>query len=339
MTTAQAPAEPAIRWGWSAALRGAVLAVPAAGVAPHDPQQAALLAIGLVPAASVPLPPTRRGRLKPALLGAMAGASMVVGGVLAVWPPLAVVGIFVLAVLAARAAAGRPLGAVALSLCLPLVGIGFSFSDVGTAVGLALVICLGSAYGLVVSLLWPAGRTVVLPAVYVPPPRQLMVRFGYQAGTAGAICAALGFALDLEHVGWATGAALLVMRPAPRLQEYRSVARVVDVVVGASIAILLVTSDPPAWVWSVAVTLAVVCVTATAGSRWYVMPAFTTFLVFVMLLVDDPGDARSRFWERTLETALGVAVAAAITLLALRPWRRAAPVSPESDQGARRPAA
>ncbi|WP_298516614.1 FUSC family protein [uncultured Nocardioides sp.] len=316
MTTAQAAIEPAIRWGWSAALRGAILAIPAAAVAPHDAQHAAVLAVGLVPAASIPLPPTRRGRLKPAAVGVLAGASMFVGGVLAIWPPLAVAGIFVLAVLAARLAVGRALGAVALSLCLPLVGIGFSFGDVETAATLALVIALGSAYGLAISLLWPPGSAVTLPPVYVPPPRAVMVRFGYQAGTAGAICAAVGFALDLDHVGWATGAALLVMRPAPRLQEYRSLARVVDVIVGATVAIALVTADAPAWAYSVAILVAVVCVTATAGSRWYVMPAFTTFLVFVMLLVEDPGDAQSRFWERVLETALGVGVAAVVVVVA-----------------------
>ena len=315
MTTAPALAQPAIRWAWPAALRGLLLAAPAAAVAIDHPRQAALLAIGLVPAATVPLPPTRRGRLKPAFLGVMSGASLLAGGLLAVWPPAAVVGIFVIAVLAARAAAGHALGAIALSLCLPLVGIGFSFTDVSTAAGLALVIVLGSAYGLVISLLWPAGHAIRLTSVFVPPPRAMMIRFGYLAGAAGAVCAAIGFALDLEHVGWATGAALLVMRPAPRLQEDRSIARVVDVVVGAAVAIALVTGGAPAWAYSVAITVAVVCVTATAGSRWYVMPAFTTFLVFVMLLVDSPDDAGSRFWERTLETALGVGVAAVFSLL------------------------
>ena len=315
MTSAPALTQPAIRWSWPAALRGVLLAVPAAVVALDDAHTAALLAIGLVPAASIPLPPTRRGRLKPALLGVMCGASLFLGGVLAVWPPLAVVGIFLIAVLAARAAAGRALGAVALSLCLPLVGIGFSFAEVSTAAELALVIVVGSAYGLVVSLLWPAGHPVEASSVFMPPPREVMVRFGYLAGTAGAICAAVGFALELEHVGWATGAALLVMRPAPRLQEGRSVARLVDVAVGAAVAIVLVTAGAPAWAYSVAVVVAVVCVTATAGSRWYVMPAFTTFLVFVMLLADSPDDASTRFWERVLETAFGVAVAAVVGLL------------------------
>ncbi len=77
------------------------------------------------------------------------------------------------------------------------------------------------------------------------------------------------------------------------------------------------------------------------------MPAFTTFLVFVMLLVDSPHDAQARFWERVLETAFGVAVAAAVVLLGHRLaqlrapngdiWRRCATYDRHPER-ARRPA-
>jgi hypothetical protein len=40
-----------------------------------------------------------------------------------------------------------------------------------------------------------------------------------------------------------------------------------------------------------------------------VTPAFTTFLVFLLLLYSRPQDAASRFTERVLETVLGVAIA------------------------------
>jgi hypothetical protein len=263
----------------------------------------------------VPLAPTRRGRLRPTLLGVLAAGSMFLGGVLAIWPPLAVVGIFVLAVAASRAAVGHPLGAVGLSLCLPLVGFGLSFGAGAPAPGLALTILAGTAYALLVSMLWPTGDEPDPGRAFVAPPRAMMVRFGYLAGAAGAICATIGFALDLEHVGWATGSALLVMRPAPRLQQSRSVHRVIDVVVGAAVATALVTLDAPGWVCGAAVLLAVVCVTATVGSRWYVVPAFTTFLVILLLVADSPDDAGSRFWERVLETAIGVGVAAVVGLL------------------------
>ena len=49
----------------------------------------------------------------------------------------------------------------------------------------------------------------------------------------------------------------------------------------------------------------------TAG--W--ISTLTTFLAFVMLLYDDPGEGEGRFWERVLETGLGIAAAAVFGLM------------------------
>jgi uncharacterized membrane protein YccC len=155
-------------------------------------------------------------------------------------------------------------------------------------------------------MLWPERE----PAP--PPPRPPLgptLDYGVRLGLAGATAAAIGFALDLEHVGWACGAALLVMRPAPEMQRLRSVGRLIAVVAGALVAILIVEADAPDAVWSVAVLAAVAGAAATHASRWYVTPAFTTFLVFLLLLYSDPSTAQSRFNERLLETALGLGIA------------------------------
>jgi uncharacterized membrane protein YccC len=147
------------------------------------------------------------------------------------------------------------------------------------------------------------------------PPRETLLRYGYAAGAAGALCAAVGFALDLEHVGWAPAAALLVMRPLPAVQRMRSLDRIIDVVIGASAAIALAALGAGDWTYALAVLLGVAAATATAGSRWYLLPTLTTFLAFVMLLYDDPGEGQGRFWERVLETGLGIAAAAVFGLL------------------------
>lgn len=115
--------------------------------------------------------------------------------------------------------------------------------------------------------------------------------------------------LDLEHVGWACAAALLVMRPAAEMQRLRSVGRIIAVAIGALAAIGLVRLSPAAWVYSVAAIAALAACGATHRSRWYVTPAFTTFLVFLLLLYSRPQDAASRFDERLLETVLGVGIA------------------------------
>jgi uncharacterized membrane protein YccC len=179
---------------------------------------------------------------------------------------------------------------------LPLYAVGLSYSGADAVLGIAADILLGSAWAVAVAVMWPQGLGGAEPEAPTPgPPAVDMVVYGWAAGVAGASCAAIGFAADLEHVGWAPAAALLVMRPNPPAQRLRSAGRLADVAVGALLAILLVLAGPPAWVYAIVMLLVGVAATATSGSRWYVLPTFTTFLVFVLLLAQHPADAEIRF--------------------------------------------
>jgi hypothetical protein len=80
-------------------------------------------------------------------------------------------------------------------------------------------------------------------------------------------------------------------------------------VCGAVLAIALVRLEPADAAYSVAVLAAVAGAAGTRRSRWYVMSAFTTFLVFLLLLYSDPGAAGARFGERLSETLPGVGLA------------------------------
>ncbi len=301
-------------WSRPALLRGTLLGAPAAVVTVSDVQLGAVLAIGVLPVAAAPLAPLRRDRIRVGFVGIVVALSLLVGALLALWPPLAVAGILVAAPVVAHVSVGRPRALVGLTLSLPLMAVGFSYPGIAEAGPLAVALCVGAAYATGISLLWPTHA----PAPGPPPPalsRRMLVRYGYAAGAAGALCAAVGFALDLEHVGWAPAAALLVIRPVPATQRLRSLDRVLDVVVGAAAAIALTALGAPAWAFSLVVLAGVAAATATAGSRWYLLPALTTFLAFVMLLYDDPGGGTARFWERVLETMLGVGAAAVFGLL------------------------
>ena len=278
------------------------------------------LALGTIPSAVVPLAPRRRERHVAAVLGALAGAAMLTGALLAVAGPwVAVPALFLLALGSALLAARRPFGVYVMSLCVPLVGAGLSYDDVATAAALALAFAAGAAYSWVVSLLWPETEVRAAapspPRVNGPAVQAAMLDYGVRLGLAGAVCAAIGFALDLEHVGWAVTAALIVMRPSPELQRLRSIGRLVSVSLGALAAIAVVEASPSDAALATVTLVALAATAATAGGRWYVTPMFSTFLVFLLLLYSHPDQASGRFWERITETLLGVGVACVCGLL------------------------
>jgi len=296
-----------VDWSWSGALRGAAYAAPAAVVAVGDVSAGLALAVGVVPAAVLAVAPTRRDRWVTAVVGALAGVSILVGSVVAHVPVVAVATVFGLAVGVIAVARRRPrVGAALMGLALPLVGVGLSYRDLDEAATIAGLMVAGSVYAALVSLAWPERA----PS---PPPTSAAARpplvYGVQLGLAGATAAAIGFALDFDHVGWATAACLLVMRPSADLQRLRSNGRIISVIVGAACAgVLAHTTDAPA-AYSVAVVVALALAAATRASRWYVTATFTTFLALSLLVYSDPDSAGARFNERVVETLLGVGLA------------------------------
>jgi hypothetical protein len=233
---------------------------------------------------------------------------MLIGGLLAGVPVLAVAAIALLGIATALLARRSRIGQITMVLSLPMVGVGLSYADIGQVAGLAALMVAGSVIACAVSMLWPEG--VVEPARDSRPAANLpTLPYGARLGAAGATAAAIGFALDLDHVGWACAAALLVMRPAPEMQQLRSVGRILAVTSGALLAIALVMLDPPVGWYSLAAIGAIAGAAGTHRSRWYVTSAFTTFLVFLLLLYSDPQDAGARFAERLSETFLGVGLA------------------------------
>ena len=310
MPIGSAQQTPGLVWDWTAAALGAAYALPAAVVVLSDRSRGLALAVGVLPASIVGLPPTRRGRLAIVVLGTSIGVPMFIGGVLASVPVLAVLAIAGLGVGSALLAARFRLGQIAMTLSLPMVGVGLSYSGFGKAAGAAGLMVLGSIFACLVSMLWPENAATPGPRPAAKPP----LGYGVRLGAAGATAAAIGFLLSLEHVGWACAAALLVMRPTAEMQRLRSVGRILAVAIGALLAIGLVRLGPPAWAYSLAVIGVVAGAGATHRSRWYVTPAFTTVLVFLLLLYARPQDAASRFSERVLETVLGVGIAYAFGL-------------------------
>lgn len=304
--TAGAP----IAWSWKNAAYGVSLALPATIGSVLDPSLGVPLAVGVLPAAALGLRSTRRERAMVVVVGALAGFSIFLGAVVAPWPALAVVALFILCVVVAVMASNpaRRLAPLALMLGLPLVGAGFSEGSWDRGLAAALLILGGSVYAWVVSLLWPAGRPVARPS-RAPASRTAMVVYGVQIGLAGAVGAALGFAWGVDHPGWAATAALLVSRPDRRQLDSRGRGRVISVTGGAILACGVAAVSPASAVIAVVVLVILAVGTGTVGSRWYVFPFFSTTIVLSMLLLGETEPPAHWFLERVGLTLVGVALA------------------------------
>ena len=117
---------------------------------------------------------------------------------------------------------------------IPLLGFA-QMTLLGAVLGLAIAALMvaGSLWAFAVSLLWPERPDDVVARVPAPTaPALTMLGYGIRLGLAGGTAAAIGFAFDFDHVGWACAAALLVMRPSVDMQRLRSAGRVVSVPIG-----------------------------------------------------------------------------------------------------------
>lgn len=315
-----------LTWKWSRLVLGIAFALPAMVVTPFSPALGLALAVGVLPAAAFRLPPRRRGRAAIPLVGALSAVGLLVGSLVATVPAVAVVAIFGAAVLACVNAVRGRLAQLVLVLVLPLIGIGLSFPWSPAAVGLAGSMVAGSLYAWLVSLFWPERDDPPPSAAPVPRGRAMLV-YGLLLGTAAAIAATVGFLLDLEHVGWATAAVLLVMRPARGQLISRSIGRAISVLVGAFAAAAFAVLAPGDLLIGLVVGVVVGALCATQESRWYVAPGFTTFIALTFILVNSTEPPGARFLERALETLLGVGLAlffgaAVPSLLSLSARRR-----------------
>ncbi|WEK12948.1 MAG: FUSC family protein [Candidatus Microbacterium phytovorans] len=315
-----------LAWHGSAFVRGLVYALPATVAGVLDPLLGLALAVGVLPVAAFPLPRRKRARIVLALLGVVSAACFLLGSLLAPHPVIAVIALFVGGIAFGWWARDAVAGRAAMTLCLPLIGIGLSFDDFDTAVAAAVLMIVGSLYAWVVSLPWverapaPPGPAGSAAAAHQPP-----AGYPLLLGLTGAMAAAIGFGLELEHVGWVTAAALFVLRPDAELMILRVIGRVASVAAGALAAALLAWCDAGPVVGVAVAALALGALAATVGSRWYVAPAFTTYIVLSLILVAPGESPGGRFIERVGETGVGIGVAVVIGILlpvALR-WARA----------------
>ena len=151
------------------------------------------------------------------------------------------------------------------------------------------------------------------PAPVEPPLLSIAAaqRYGVRLGLAAAVATAIAFYFGAEHTGWIVISTVIVMRPAEEMMKVRSAGRAISVFIGALVAAWLLGLDlSPAAIAFVGAG-AIIAACATNASRWYITPAFTTFLILWSVLYGNPTteNISYRSWERVLDTLLGVGIA------------------------------
>jgi uncharacterized membrane protein YgaE (UPF0421/DUF939 family) len=301
----------AVQWQWPDAGRGLVYALPAAIVAPFDPQAGLLCALGVLPACLVPLAGPRRRRGVILVAGIGAGLGLFIGGAIGHLPAgFAALTLAVAVVLVAFASTRSRLGQMLLVLVTPLAAAGMSYGDDwGSAIGGALLMTAGAIYAWLVSLAFPDRPAGGDQPVGRRPPVRFMVTYGASIGVGAALAYLIASAVGVDHPGWAPAACLLVARPVQGMLETRAVGRVSAVTIGGVSAVALVGIGLAPFALAALTVAIVIATAATRTSRWYITSAFTTFLVLTLILRPDPDEAVVKLNERVLETVLGVALA------------------------------
>ena len=260
------------------------------------------------------------------IVGLAIAAGLVVGAGLNRLPVLAVITLFVVGLAAALWAARSGIGTVAMTLVVPMVAAGLGFEGVEDALGIAVILAVGSVFTGIVSLAWPD-----TPDLHAATDRRLRgvdpIDYGLRLGIAGALCASISFGFGFHHEGWAAAACLLVMRPDPTMARLRGAGRGAFVTAGATAAALLTKIDPPNAVWAAAIVVDLMCLAGTRASRWYVTGGFTTFIVISLAIHADAEHGADAFLERVAETVIGVGIALAFCAIHLR---RRPVVAPEA---------
>ncbi len=303
-----------INWSWLIALRMLVTALlPVTFILTGNVELGLIASIGVIPAAVVPMSARKSARVRIVIIGVVFAVSIVVGSLLSQNVVIAVFGIAALAFGAAYLTSTRlkRVGGLGIAMAIPVVAIGFSYPDIGEALMLGLVIILGSAWALLVALLFPSLPEKADTVAGSSISRKQAIIFGIGYGAAGALATAVPFVLGWDHVGWVAGAALFVMRPGWLTQKNRMAGRLASVLVGALLASIALALSLSPGVVAVLMAFAIIFAGATQGSRWYITPLFSTYIVFFVLLYVNhaDGDIQYRFNERVIETLIGVGIA------------------------------
>ena len=304
-----------ITWDSAEARRGALCALPAVVIMlAVDVSLGMAFAIATIPVAMLGVPPQRIQRPRLGLVGLAFAVSYALGSVMGLWDVAAVAALTVLAFAGVVLSVRRPAAKLLPALLLPGFALGTNhLAPEGFAV--AAVMFAGAAWATLITCCWP---TTHPPAITPTPPEResdpahalpSARMYGILFAAAAGIGLALGYLLNLVHVGWAAAAAMFIMRPDPGLLASRALGRTVATLAGVVAAGLLLHRGPTEVVLAIVTVATVSAMVAVRTSRWYITGAGGALIVLLISGVSGIHEFKVSFAERLLETALGAGLA------------------------------
>jgi len=122
-------------WSWrNVRFTAVIAAIPVIIIDTGHIEAELSLLLGALPASIMGLPPTRKQRRKIIVVGILVGVFLMLGSFMTQWAIVAIPGMFLLAFGAALLLSRRSLSTIAITICLPLAGVGLSYQGLANSI-------------------------------------------------------------------------------------------------------------------------------------------------------------------------------------------------------------
>jgi hypothetical protein len=268
-------------------------------------------------------------------VGLASGCAMAFNAVVTARTALVLVGVVAGAAALGAAASGEPWSAgiavavavavtapmsmlsAGLLLLAPLLTLVFAVVDRGWEPWQAgLWGVAGALLGLGIAQIMRFGKRAPTPL-----PRRVVMRHGAVLAVAAGVIVAATEAAGSDYGYWTAVTLLVALRPDPGARGHILRSRLMGTLAGVALALLVVGLVPSAWwVWIALACLVVLAAFAMTGN-YLMQTLFLTPMLLLFLSASDTASAVEVSWSRAFFTVVGVAIAAALSLM-LDAWER-----------------
>jgi hypothetical protein len=270
-------------------------------------------AIGLLPTSLLGIASTRKLRLIYGILGCLFGVGVYIGSYIVnlhtIWEASII--FLVLSFFATVIAAKRPAGGLLLSLLIPSLAVGTSYSA-SQATGLAIAFMLGSIWSSFVSLAWSTftpskearARLMALQPTHVRT-------YGLLLGLTASTSVIVGYFFDPAHAGWVATAAMLIIRPVQQMTGIRGIGRALSTIVGTILVVISIYLGLNQLVTALLISFVAILAIGARSSKWYITSFGTAFLILTieMFGTNDYLMVHQIAWYRIIDNVIGAIIA------------------------------